>query len=274
MAKSSNLRLRAVRPNAGLREAYAKKLRELVSRMASDVAKEIEALYRKEEPKIAQDAKAKTPADKLQKMLDRLRKKWDVEVSDFADPTASWFVTKTRGYVDRAQNAAIKAAGVKGFDIRFDKGQVSQDAFDALVNANTSLIRSIGTQYLHDVEGLVMRAVTAGRDVAGLKSELSKRYGITQRRADFIARDQCNKATESLARANDIEVGVEEGEWVHIPGKQTSRETHKAFHGKKFDISKGLFDREVGRYVLPGELPGCQCTYRPVLSRKIWKKDS
>ena len=52
MAKSSNLRLRAVRPNAGLREAYAKKLRELVSRMASDVAKEIEALYRKEEPKI------------------------------------------------------------------------------------------------------------------------------------------------------------------------------------------------------------------------------
>ena len=44
MAKSSNLRLRAVRPNAGLREAYAKKLRELVSRMASDVAKELEAL--------------------------------------------------------------------------------------------------------------------------------------------------------------------------------------------------------------------------------------
>ena len=275
MAKrtSNNLRLRSVKPSAGLRDAYAKKLKGLVNRMAQDVAGRIQKLYQTEEPKIAVDAKSKKiPAKKLQKMLDDLRKKWEVEVFDFAEPTASWFVTKASGYVDRAQNAAIKDAGIPGFDIRFDKGTISQGAFEALVSQNVSLIKSIGTKYLDDVEGSVMRAVTAGRDVASLKEELSERYGITRRRAEFIARDQCNKVTEGLARANDLETGVEEGIWIHVPGKKTSRETHREMDGKKFDLSKGMYDREVGKYVLPGSLAGCQCTYQPVLSKKIWKK--
>ena len=275
MAKrtSNNLRLRSVKPSAGLRDAYAKKLKGLVNRMAQDVAGRIQKLYQSEEPKIAVDAKSqKLPAKKLQKMLDDLRKKWEVEVFDFAESTANWFVTKASGYVDRAQNAAIKDAGIPGFDIRFDKGTISQDAFEALVSQNVSLIKSIGTKYLDDVEGSVMRAVTAGRDVASLKEELSERYGITRRRAEFIARDQCNKVTEGLARANDLETGVEEGIWIHVPGKKTSRETHREMDGKKFDLSKGMYDRAEGRYIMPGELPGCQCSYQPVLSKKIWKK--
>lgn len=256
-AQSTDVRIRAVRPNAGLRKAYAGKLRSLVRQMAQDVAKELEGLYRKVEPRIAKDAKSESPAERLQKIIDRTRKKWEESTRDFAEDTADWFVRKTRDHVDRAQNSALRASGFEGFDLRFDKGQISQDAFDALVNANTSLIKSISSRYLQEVEGLVMRAVTDGRDVAGLKSELSKRYGITQRRADFIARDQCNKATEALCRANDLEVGVEQGEWIHVPGKHTSRETHKEMDGKKFDLKKGLYDRDVGRYVLPGELPGC-----------------
>lgn len=276
MAKkqSNNLRLRSVKPNAGLRDAYAKKLKALIRQMAADVAGELQAIYEEEEAQIAFDAKLKKPlpATKLQKMLERLRQKWDVEVLKFSDPTANWFVTKASSYVDRAQNSAIKAAGIQGFDIRFDKGTISKDAFEALVSQNTSLIKSVSRKYLDDVEGSVMRAVTAGRDVAQLKKDLSERYGVTRRRAEFIARDQCNKVTEGLARANDIETGVEEAVWIHIPGKQTSRESHKEMDGKKFDLSKGMYDREVGRYVMPGELPGCQCTYQPVLSKKIWKK--
>lgn len=274
LAQSTDVRIRAVRPNAGIRKAYAGKLRSLVRQMAQDVAKELEGLYRKVEPRIAKDARGESPAERLQKIIDRMRKKWEEYSRDFAEDTADWFVRKTRDHVDRAQNSALRDSGVEAFDLRFDKGQISQDAFDALVNANTSLIKSISSHYLQEVEGLVMRAVTDGRDVAGLKSELSKRYGITQRRADFIARDQCNKATEALCRANDLEVGVEQGEWIHVPGKHTSRETHKAMDGKKFDLKKGLYDREVGRYVLPGVEPGCQCTYRPLLSRKLWTKNS
>lgn len=250
----SNVRLRAVRPNAGIKEAYSKRLQALVKKMAKDVASEISELYEKNESKIAQDS---TPADKLQRMIDRLRKKWQRRADEYSETTAKWFVNKTRVHVDRSQNSAIRDAGVRGFDIRFDKGQISQDAFNALVNANVSLIKSISSQYLNDVEGIVMRSITDGRDVFGLKKELGKRYDITMRRADFIARDQSNKATEGLARANDLEVGVEQGEWVHIPGKYTSRETHRNMHGKKFDLTKGLYDKDVGQFILPGHLPGC-----------------
>lgn len=271
-ARSTNLKFRAVRPNAGLRVAYRKKLMELIDRMSKDVAKELTELYSEQESRIAMDAKRKTPAERLQEMIDRLKDRWTAETEKFADETAPWFVKKARGNVDRAQNAAFKDAGVVGFDVRFDKGVVAQDTFDALVNANVSLIKSISSTYLNDVEGIVMRAVTGGHKIAELKKELQHRYGVTSRRADLIARDQNNKATEGLARANDMEIGVEEGEWIHIPGKYSSRESHKKMNGKKFRLDQGMWDEEVGKYIMPGELVACNCTYRPILKRTIWEK--
>ncbi|WP_304679743.1 hypothetical protein [uncultured Desulfovibrio sp.] len=47
-----------------------------------------------------------------------------------------------------------------------------------------------------------------------------------------------------------------------MPGKYTSRATHRAMHGKPFLLSEGLYDSAVGRKVLPGELVACQCEYR------------
>ena len=107
-----------------------------------------------------------------------------------------------------------------------------------------------------------MRSVTAGRDVGYLTDELHKRYAVTRRRAAFIARDQANKATEAIKRVEGEKLGVRVGIWVHIPGKYTSRATHRAMNGKPFLISEGMYDPAVKRKVQCGELPGCQCTYR------------
>ena len=93
-------------------------------------------------------------------------------------------------------------------------------------------------------------------------TELEKRYGVTRRRADLIARDQANKATEAIKRVEGQHLGVKVGIWVHIPGTKTSRATHKAMNGKPFLLSEGMYDSAVGRKVLPGELVACACTYR------------
>ena len=273
LSQASNFTLRAVKPNAGLRDEYRRRLYSLIKAMHEDVLKELTECYEDNAPLIAMDSKRKTPAEKLQEAMERSRNRWRKKFDKDAEDTASWFSRKARSNTKRQRSAAFNAAGLpKAFTIGFDRGRVTKDVFDAITADNVSLIKSISSRYLDEVEGLVMRSVTTGRDVKSLASELQQRYNVTRRRADLIARDQNNKATESLVRAQDAESGITHGVWIHIPGKYTSRETHRSMDGKKFALDKGLYDSNEGKYVLPGECVGCQCTYRPILPRDIWKK--
>ena len=74
------------------------------------------------------------------------------------------------------------------------------DVARALFEENVNLIKSIPQHYFTEVTGLVQRSASMGRDVEFLADELHKRYEITRRRAEFIARDQSNKATEAIKR--------------------------------------------------------------------------
>ena len=269
--RSSSIALRAVRPNAGVRSAYAKKLRALIDAMSKDMADAVMSVYRKDEPLIAQDAKL--PAKKLSDVMAGVRKRWEKRFDEDSDQISTWFAKTVKSSVTRQKRSAVNDSKIpSAFAGNFDKGRVSQDVFEAIVAQNASLIKSIADKYLSDVEGLVMRSVTDGRDIKGLSQELQQRYNLTKRRADFIARDQNNKATESLARAQDTQAGITRGVWMHIGGKYTSREPHKKMDGEEFDLAEGLYDKDVDRKVMPGELSGCQCTYRALFSKDIWKK--
>ena len=57
-------------------------------------------------------------------------------------------------------------------------------------------------QRITNVEGLVMRSVQTGRDLRQLTTDLQEQFGVTRRRAAFIARHQSNKATASMTRAS------------------------------------------------------------------------
>ena len=58
-----------------------------------------------------------------------------------------------------------------------------------------------------------------------------------------------------------IQLRVKVGTWVYIPGRLGK--CHHAEHdGKPFLLNEGLYDEESGKNILPGELPGCICTFR------------
>ena len=80
---------------------------------------------------------------------------------------------------------------------------------------NVSLIKSIASQFHTQVEGMVMRSVTEGRDLSALTKDLQKRFGVTKDRAAFIALDQNNKATSAIQRERQTALGIEEGIWMH-----------------------------------------------------------
>ena len=92
---------------------------------------------------------------------------------------------------------ALKDAG---FTVRMEGSRAMSDVARALFEENVNLIKSIPQHYFTEVTGLVQRSASMGRDVEFLTDELHKRYEITQRPAEFIARAQSNKVAEALKR--------------------------------------------------------------------------
>ncbi len=92
---------------------------------------------------------------------------------------------------------------------------------------------------------------------------MEETYGVTKRRAAFIARDQNNKATAVFERTRHVEIGVTEAIWLHSAGGKVPRPEHVAFSGKKYDIRKGAYLE--GKWTWPGVEINCRCVSKPVI---------
>lgn len=262
--------VRAIKPNAGIQAAYRKRLRGLVEEMRRSVIWWVRAAYREVEPRVEADLGLDArPGGRMARVLARLRAYWQGRWDREAERIARAFIGGARRKTRSSLKQALKAVG---FSVKMDATRATEDIAQALILENVGLIKSIPEKCLSEVEGLVMRSVTTGRDVGGLVDELERRFEVTRNRADLIARDQNNKATQAMQRVESERLGIKVGIWVHIPGKHTSRATHKAMHGKPFLIAEGLYDSKVKRKVKPGELVACQCVYRqfvPELGDKV-----
>ena len=267
--RSRSKALRAVAPNAGLKADYRRKLLKLIDAMGKEAEKEIREIYEYRENRITMDA---SPAAQLSKKIQEIRKRWQKRFNDDAEKIAFWFARKVFENTKRAQKSALKSAGLPDITVKFDKGSLSRDMMQAIIEENVSLIKSIPSEYFQKVEGSVMRSVTAGRDIFGLAKDLEKNLGVTARRAELIARDQNDKATNTMAKARDLSAGFTHGIWIHVAGRFTSRSTHEKMHGKEFDLKEGMYDSAVGKNVFPAELVNCRCRYRPVFNLEEWKK--
>lgn len=254
--------LRAVRPNAGIEAAYRKKLYALIDEMQASVAYWLESAYRNNQPRIM--AEDETPAEALQRAVRKLTARWTKRFDSMSEKMADWFAQS----VEKRSTAALKKIlRDGGFAVEFKMTPAMRDVLGATVNANVTLIKSIPEKYMNDVAAAVMRSVQTGRDLSTLTEDLQKHYGVTKRRAKFIALDQSNKATAALSAARKLEVGLDEEIWVHSGGGKEPRPTHaKAGRERiRYKISQGWYDPAVKQYIRPGELPGCRCIGRPVV---------
>lgn len=255
------IRLKPVRSNAGIRAAYRRKLEELTDEMIRSYNRAILAAYRREKPavaKLAQDSAAR----ELEKALKRMARMWRKRFDDAADKLAAYF---TRSVAQRSDRSLAKILRDGGWSVRFKMTRAMQDVAAATVAENVGLIRSIPEEFHKDVEGIVMRSVTVGRDLSVLSKTLEKRYDLTRKRAILISRDQNNKATAAFTRVRYLEMGISDAIWLHSGGGKKPRPTHVKNSGKKFDIEKGWYDPAVRRYIHPGELINCRCVARPVV---------
>lgn len=269
-----------VRPNAGTEARYRRQLLALVHEMNKSVLFWISATYKANEPVIARD---ELPYAVLQRVLNKLARRWQKNFDEAAEKMARYYAQAANKRSAKVLEGILRDAGIS---VKFKMTDAARDVMNASIAEQVGLIKSIPKKYFTDVEGLVMRSVQGGRDLAYLTEQLGDKVDLrrigrgrkpgesdkslaarTAKRAAFIARDQNNKATASMTRVRQAELGINEAIWVHSGGGKEPRPTHLAAGKRKqrYDVSEGWYDPDVGRYIFPGELPNCRCVSRAVV---------
>lgn len=225
--------------------------------MQKSVVYWLTANYKASGAAVAMDA---SPAVFMRDAMKKLAKRWTKSFDDIAQKLSARFAGDAMKNSDVSLYNALETAG---FTVEFKMTSQMNNALQATITENVGLIRSIPEKYFTEVEGLVMRSVSRGRDLSYLTDELQKRYGITRRRAALIARDQNNKATSVMQAARQQSLGITKGIWRHSHAGKEPRPSHVKADGKEFDLSKGMYLDS--KWVMPGEEINCRCTWSPVI---------
>lgn len=250
--------LDAPRPNAGLAVAYRKRMDALLAEMQNSLVYWISAKYRARQPELlAQDA---SPAMEMRRTIRKLGRRWQSKFDALAPELADYFATAANERTDRQLQEILRKGG---FSVRFKMTAAQNDVFQATVGENVALIKSIAQQHLKNVEGAVMRSVSSGRDLESLTKTLQEAYEVAKNRAATIARDQNNKATATMTRVRQKELGIKKAIWLHSSGGKTPRASHVAYSGKEYDIEKGAYID--GEWIFPGELINCRCVSKSIV---------
>jgi hypothetical protein len=204
-----------------------------------------------------------SPAVALEDRLAQLNLQWTAEFDAMAPKLARWFAGSVG---KRSQDRLKKVLRDGGMTVKFDMTPAMRDIVNATITENVGLIKSIGSQYHTEVQGMVMRSITAGRDLGMLTKELEHRFGITRRRAAGIALSQNNLATGNFVKVRQTELGLQ-AIWLHSAGGKEPRRTHVANSGKTYDPAVGWLDPDpkVNKRIWPGQLINCRCVSKTVV---------
>jgi SPP1 gp7 family putative phage head morphogenesis protein len=160
-----------------------------------------------------------------------------------------------------------------GIDV-FTDNQSITDYLQLSARNNASLIKSIPEKYLFEVEQAIVANVQAGNRSSSIVKQLSEQYGITQRRARFIARDQASKINGDLNEKRQRDVGFTYFKWLDSDDIRV-RDRHSEIANKVTAYGKGVYRWDnlplsnKGVPIKPGDDYNCRCVAIPVLESKV-----
>ena len=259
--------IRPILPSSAIKAQYQKALLELIAEMHNSVTYWIKARYRERLDDIVVASDESAPRS-LQKELNRRRSQWRNNFKEHANKQSRKFTSKVHTAVKLQLANSIRE---KAANFIWEGKKVSRrlnNVIQSTINENIGLISSIPDQYLSQANTIIMQGVKNGRDMGFIVTELEKQCKVAENRAIIIARDQTNKATEAINTAICQDIGITEGIWMHRMGSKVPRSTHMdVLDGEKFTLSEGLYDpdKRVERFISPGELINCHCTYLPII---------
>lgn len=243
--------------NKGALLAYSKVLSEYIDTMHKAIYQEVLSRYENHHVHTVNDA----IFDDLVLIFRSFKERFTR--SKALEQAAKDFTQYNFDFVFRRKNQFVKEQNIPL--LRFRPSSRAKQILKQSIADNVQKIKTIPEKYLDDVQTRVITAASKGWDLHKLRDELTQRYEITQRRADFIALSQQRLATTELDRQTNQDAGIYKMMWVHTPGLRYPRPSHLQAGQQKqiFDNRQGcLID---GEYIQPGQLYGCQCNGRAVL---------
>lgn len=129
---------------------------------------------------------------------------------------------------------------------------------------NVALIKSIPAQYFGAVEKVIKAGFRKGRRAASIAPEIAQRFGVSERRARFIARDQVAKINGQLTEERQTELGIDGYMWRTSQDERV-REIHRDLEGSRQKWNAPPVVSEDGRREHPGGDFQCRCTAEPII---------
>lgn len=134
------------------------------------------------------------------------------------------------------------------------------------VGENSSLITSLANRTMDDIEKMVTRAFTSGSRADSIASDIEDRFGVQERHARLIARDQIGKLNGQVNAARQRELGIDAFYWRSSEDERV-RPEHAALDGRRFLYSDPPAEG------LPGEPVLCRCQADPDFSKMLDEVD-
>lgn len=235
---------------------YAAKLVGFVDRIQHATQRVVQAL-----PDLLRADGLRTDADdgrKVHRLMSHVRTEVMASTNDTAIAgLAAHYAKRTADHhrIEFAQQLEdAKWVNIAMLDRRIP-GAVSQ-----FVHENVALIRKLQGATLDHLETLLYRGISSGMGVEELGLTISERFGISERHARFIARDQIQKLDSKVTELRHFEMGITQYDWWTMLDPKV-RKTHRPRHAKRFLYS----DPPSGGH--PGTEAGCRCRQVPFLDQ-------
>ncbi|MEJ8308593.1 phage minor head protein [Agrobacterium larrymoorei] len=238
-------------------KAYYSALRSMLARMAAETPESIIPLYEAERAQKRTQSGLVADADqfwfgRVNALAQALTRVATNTVNRILDLEAQ---RHTSTFIDTARRAlGINLAAVVQ----------QEDLADYLVTAaarNASLITGLADDTIKRIQQTVYQNSIAGDSVTTLRKALVQDFGISDRRAKLIARDQTAKLTSDLNRIRQEQAGVTSYKWTTSHDERV-RERHKQLDGRAYKWGQAT-GAEGG--LPPGQPINCRCIARGVV---------
>jgi SPP1 gp7 family putative phage head morphogenesis protein len=249
--------LPAIEARLSTEREYYSTLRNMLAKIAQETRQSIIPAYEAEQRQTR--AERLYTADAGRAWFVRLRQ-LAKELSEIAPGTVERILNlESKRHTDTFMATAKKALGI---DLRAVVQQ--EDLADYLQEAaarNASLITGLSDDLLKGIEQAVYTNSIAGNSVTTLRKSLQEQFGIADRRAKLLARDQTGKLNSDLNRRRQEQAGVTSYAWLSSRDERV-RERHRRLEGEVYKWGEAT-GAEQG--LPPGQPINCRCLARGIV---------
>lgn len=192
-------------------------------------------------------------------------------ISKYSDAKIKSLITRILKSVDDKNRKLMygKLDGILGIDQkRLARDENMNEQTKALILETEQWARKLRDETLEQYTTETLRAMSLGEGVDSINKKFSGAMSKRKNNAKMVARTQVSTFNSITTKIRAQNLGIEKAKWV-TGGDRRVRPSHEDRDGKEFDLSKGLYSKLDGKWLLPGTDYQCRCTYDLIIPKEL-----